>query len=135
MKTRGRYITIVTFVALAKVSAALAAPCAPAAPTTGEFARPQTLAYPDFCNIPAKPTDIPTAQTFKTRVVRTRVAGAAIVRESAPDTFTLSDTVGFAERAKEEATPPPPMSASGGADTEAFVKQSKAKATPPHKPH
>jgi hypothetical protein len=135
MRTPGRYITIVTFVALANAGAAMAAPCAPAAPAAGEFARPQTLAFPDFCDIPAKPTNVPTAQAFRIEVVRTRVAGAVIVSQSAPDTFTLSDTEGFADRAKEEAAPPPPMSAPGAADTEAFVNQSKAKATPPHKPH
>ncbi|HEY1448603.1 MAG TPA: hypothetical protein VGF33_08700 [Caulobacteraceae bacterium] len=134
MKNHGRYITIVTFVALAKVGVAVAAPCAPDAHTTNEFARPQTLAFPDFCDIPAKPKGIPTAQAFRAKVVRTRVAGAVTVQQSAPDTFTLSDTVGFAERAKAEGAPPPPMSPSSEADTEAFVRQSKAKATPPHRP-
>ena len=134
MKSRGRYITIVTFVALANAGDAVSAPCAPAAPVAAEFARPQTLTFPDFCDIPAKPTNVPTAQAFKTEVVRTRVAGAVIVSQSAPDTFTLSDTVGFADRAKEVAAPPPPMSAPSEADTEAFVNQAKAKATPPHKP-
>jgi hypothetical protein len=135
MKSRERYITIVTFVALASAGDALAAPCAPAPASTAEFAATRNLAFPDFCDIPAKPTDVPTAQAFKAKVVRTRLVGAAVVHQSAPDTFSLSDTEGFSERAKEEAAPPPPMSPPGQADTEAFVSQSTAKATPPHKAH
>jgi hypothetical protein len=131
MKTRGRYIIIVTFVAFAKAGAALAAPCAPATTPADPFAAPSNLAYPNFCDIPPKPTDIRSAAAFKTQVVRTRVAGAVIVRRTAPETFTLSGTEGFAESAKREAAPPPPEVAT--TDTEAFVKQSKAKATPPRK--
>jgi hypothetical protein len=134
MKTRGRYIIIVTFVAFAKAGAVLAAaPCAPAAAPADPFAAPSTLAYPNFCDIPPKPTDIRPAAAFKTQVVGTRVAGAVVVRQTAPETFTLSGTEGFADSAKSEAAPPPPQTAPIDADTEAFVKQSKAKATPPRK--
>lgn len=131
MKTPGRYIIIVTFVAFAKAGPALAAPCAPASAATDPFAAPASLSYPNFCDIPPKPTDIRSAAAFKTQVVGTRVAGAVVVRQTAPDTFTLSGTEGFAESAKHEAAPPPPEVAP--TDTEAFVKQSKAKATPPRK--
>jgi len=124
----------VTFVAFAKAGAALAASCAPAAPPPDEFAAPSTLAYPNFCDIPPKPTDVRPAAAFKTQVVRTRMAGAMVVRQTAPDTFTLSGTEGFAESAKREAAPPPPETAPMEGDTEAFVNQSKAKATPPRKP-
>jgi hypothetical protein len=134
MKTPGRYIIIVTFVAFAKAGAVLAAPCAPAAAPHDLFAAPATLSYPNFCDIPPKPTDIRPAAAFKTQVVGTRVAGAVVVRQTAPETFTLSGTEGFAESAKREAAPPPPQTAPD-ADTEAFVKQSKAKATPPRKHH
>jgi len=134
MKTYGRYIIIVTIVALAKAGAVLAAPCASAAAPPGEFTAPSNLTYPNFCDIPPKPTDIRPAAAFKTQVVRTRMAGANVVRQTAPETFTLSDTEGFAESAKREAAPPPPEASASEADTEAFVTQSKAKATPPHKP-
>ena len=134
MKTHRRYITIVTFVALAKAGAVMAAPCAPAPAASDEFAASPTLAFPNFCDIPPKPLDVPTAQTFRTAVVRTRMMGAAVVSLSAPDTFTLSDTAGFVGGARQEATPPPPMTAPSEADTEAFVSKSKAKAMPPHRP-
>ena len=134
MMTYGRYIIIVTFVAFAKAGVVLAAPCAPAAAPSDSFAAPSNLAYPNFCDIPPKPTDIRPAAAFKTQVVGTRVAGAVVVRQTAPDTFTLSGTEGFADSAKREAAPPPAQTAAD-ADTEAFVKQSKAKATPPRKHH
>lgn len=127
----GRYIIIVTFVAFAEAGAVSAAPCAPAAAPTDPFAAPATLSYPNFCDIPPKPTDIRTAAAFKTQVVGTRVAGAVVVRQTAPETFTLSGTEAFAESARNEAAPPPPEIVP--TDTEAFVKQSKAKATPPRK--
>jgi hypothetical protein len=131
MKTPRRYIIIVTFVAFAKAGAVLAAPCAPAAAATDPFAAPASLSYPNFCDIPLKPTDIRPAAAFKAQVVGTRVAGAVVVRQTAPETFTLSGTEGFAESARHEAAPPPPEVTPS--DTEAFVKQSKAKATPPRK--
>ena len=131
MKTPGRYIIIVTFVAFAKAGAVLAAPCAPAVAPIDPFAATASLSYPSFCDIPPKPTDIRPVAAFKIQVVRTRVAGAVVIRQTAPETFTLSGTEAFADSAKHEATPPPPETAP--TDTEAFVKQSKAKATPPLK--
>lgn len=135
MKKHGRYIIIVTFVAFAKAGVVLAAPCAPAAAAPDPFAASSNLAYPNFCDIPPKPSDVRPVAAFKTQVVGTRVAGAVVVRQTAPETFTLSGTEGFAESAKSEAAPPPPQTAPIDADTEAFVKQSKAKATPPRKHH
>jgi hypothetical protein len=129
MKTVGRYIAIVTFIAPG--AAALAAPCAPG--PAGEFAAPATLIYPNFCDIPPKPTDIRPVQAFRTAVVRTRFAGAEIVRESAPDTFSLSGTDSFAESARHEGAPPPPVTAPGGMDSETFAQQAKAKSTPPRR--
>jgi len=133
MKTHVRYMIIVTFVAFAKAGVVLAAPCASVAPTPVEFAAPLTLAYPVFCDIPPKPTDVRPPAAFNTQVVRTRMAGVVVVRQTAPETFTLSGTETFAASAKHEAAPPPPETAPLEGDTEAFVKQSKAKATPPSK--
>ena len=115
MKTHGRYIIIATFVALAKAGAVLAAPCAPAAAAPDPFSAPSSLVYPNFCDIPPKPTDIRPAAAFKTQVVGTRVAGAVVVRQTAPETFTLSGTEGFAEGAKREAAPPRLTLTSSGA--------------------
>lgn len=137
MKTVGRYIAIVTFFALGAPVAGLAAPCAAGPGQADEFTAPATLAYPNFCDIPPKPKDIRPTQAFKAAVVRTRLAGAALVRESGPDTFTLSGTEGFAESAKQAAAPPPPVTTPGGLDTEAFAAGAKAKVTPPprRRPH
>ncbi len=133
MKPVGRYIAIVTFLALAGPAAALAASCAPAAAQADEFKTPANPAYPNFCDIPPKPTDIRPAPALKAAVVRTRFAGAEVVRQSGPDTFTLTGTVPFAESARQQGAPPPPVTSAGGLDTEAFALQAQAKVKPPRR--
>ncbi|MGH7023920.1 MAG: hypothetical protein ACREEB_10060 [Caulobacteraceae bacterium] len=64
-------------------------------------------------------------------MLSTRLAGASVVRETAPSTFSLTGTTGFAKTARREATPPPPMTTASEANTEAFVAKAKAKAKPP----
>lgn len=134
MKNVGRYIAIVTIAAAAGPAFA-AAPCqAPAPAPDAELASQANLTYPEFCAIPAKPKDVRPVEAFRTAVVRTRVAGAIIVRQSAPETFSLTGTEGFAQSAKGQAAPPPAMTLPGEANTEAFVAKSKARATPPKRP-
>jgi hypothetical protein len=89
--------------------------------------------FPDFCSIPPMPTNVPTAQTYKTAVVQTRVAGARLVRRTGPPTWSLQGTAGFAEAGRREAAPPPPMTPAP--DTQAFIDEMRARATPPPKPH
>jgi hypothetical protein len=88
--------------------------------------------YPAFCSIPKPPTDLKSPATIRREVVATRLAGRDLVDETAPATFTLTDTAGFAQRAITEAAPPPPVTTPNDADTEAFVKAARATATPPH---
>jgi len=133
MKTVGRYIAIVTLFALGAPGTVVAAPCGPAADQAGVFTTPANPAYPNFCDIPSKPTDIRSAQTYKAAVVRTRFAGGVLVRESGPDTFSLTGTDAFAESARQEGAPPPPVTTPGGLDTEAFAQSAKAKVTPPRR--
>jgi hypothetical protein len=137
MKNFARYIAIATVISLGR--AADAEPlikCAPPAPPAlaREFQPSGPLAYPTFCAIPPTPTNIPSAQTFKTEVVDTRLLGANLQARTAPDTWSLTGTEDFEAGAIRQATPPPPMTSPGDADTESFVAKSKAKATPPHKP-
>jgi len=98
---------------------------------TAELAAPHP--YPSFCSIPATPTNIRSAQSFKAAVVTTRLSGARLVSRTAPGTWTLADTAAFAQAAANEAAPPPPMGSAP--DTSAFIAQSRARATPPPKPH
>ena len=87
--------------------------------------------YPTFCEIPAAPTGLRNPEGYKALVLDTRLAGARIVVATAPDTFVLADTEGFASAARDAARPPPPMSspADGGADD--FLKSARARALPP----
>jgi hypothetical protein len=96
-----------------------------------EVSRPHP--YPSFCSIPPVPKNVRSAQAFKTAVVATRVAGARLVRRTAPTTWTLEDTPGFARTARSEAAPPPPVPTSG--TTQDFIDKMRARATPPPKPH
>jgi len=138
MKNVARYIAIATIVACGGASAATApgTTCAQSA-TSGEFAAQsgRELTFPNFCDIPTAPNHVRSPEAFRAAVVDTRLVGAAVVRRSAPDTFSLTDTADFTERARREATPPPPMTAPGESDTAAFVAKSKARAAPPPKPH
>lgn len=140
MKNFVRYIAIAAVISLGRAAIAEPTPvvrCASPPPPalSREFQPGGPLAYPNFCAIPPTPTNIPSAQTFKTEVVDTRLAGARLESESAPETWSLTGTEDFESGAIRQAAPPPPMTAPGDADTEAFVAKSKAKATPPHKPH
>ncbi|HEY2178628.1 MAG TPA: hypothetical protein VGH15_08600 [Caulobacteraceae bacterium] len=139
MKNVGRYIAIATVISPAAAAAAepvstvlCASPPPPA--LAREFQLGGPLAYPTFCAIPPTPTNVPTAQAFRAEVIDTRLAGAWLEGQTAPQTWSLSATEDFQSEAIREAAPPPPMTPPGGSDTEAFVAKSKAKVTPPHRP-
>jgi hypothetical protein len=136
MKGVGRYIAIAS-ASLAAIPAAgaIGAPCATA--PTAEFARGANLNYPDFCSIPPVPSDVRPVAAFKAAVVRTRLAGAVVVRQSGAETFSLAGTEAFAEGAKRQATPPSAMTKAETAGTEAFAAAARAKAAPPkrHRRH
>ena len=91
-------------------------------------------AYPTFCSIPPTPVGVRGPGAFRAAVVDTRVAGARLVSQTAPSTFSLGDTDAFAAAQREEAAPPPPMTAPSEADAEAFAKAARARATPPKRP-
>ena len=134
MKNVGRYIAIVTISAGGHAWAAAPMCGQPGAASNPEFAAPRELAFPTFCAIPPSPKSVPSATAFKSAVVTTRLAGADVVRQTAPDTWSLGGSAGFIETARHEAEPPPPMTPPGASSTAAFVAASKAKAKPPPKP-
>ncbi len=90
--------------------------------------------YPTFCSIPPAPRDVASPATVHAEVLDTRLAGRDVVDATAPSTFTLGDTAGFAGRAITEAAPPPPMTTPSEADAEAFAKAARATAIPPKHP-
>jgi hypothetical protein len=138
MNQVGRSIAIATILAGASAAAGETRPhvsCAPPAPPAlaREFQPGGPLAYPTFCAIPVTPT-VPSVAAFRGEVVNTRLAGAWLQRQTAPETWSLTGTEDFQAAAIREAAPPPPMTSAEEANTEAFVAKSRAKATPPKKP-
>ncbi len=126
-------------VPLAAEPALAAQPCA--APARSAILPPDLLAaaasvdsYPTFCSIPATPTDVRAPGDFRSAVVDTRMAGANLVAEDGPSSFSLNGTDDFAAAARGEAVAPPPMTTPQDAPTDAFVKQMRSRATPPPRP-
>ena len=118
----------------------VSAPCASAAtdagvtsPLPADIAGPSASVVhsPTFCQIPQRPKNIRTGGAFKEAVVALRLAGVRLAAQSAPGTFSLEDTDGFASAARAQATPPPPMPPPDGQQTETFIHQARALARPP----
>ncbi len=92
---------------------------------------------PSFIDIPPIPTDVRTPVEFKKAVGSEKLAADKLKRETAPSTWTLSDTEGYASKARKVGKAPPsdiPTEADRAA-TEAFAKAARDRATaPPSKP-
>jgi hypothetical protein len=88
-------------------------------------------------DIPAIPTDVRTPVQFKKAVGAEEAAADKLKRDTAPSTWTLSDTEGYASKARKVGKAPPsdiPTDADRAA-TEAFAKAARDRATaPPSKP-
>jgi hypothetical protein len=113
-------------------ASAAAAP-SPSAPLPEDVAgKPTNLrVFPTFCEIPPRPSKVRTGKAFKEAVVAIRLAGVRLTAETAPGTFSLEDTDGFASAARAQAAPPPPMAPPDGQQTDAFINQARALARPP----
>lgn len=88
---------------------------------------------PDFIDIPAIPTDVRTPVEFKKAVGAERLAADKLKRDTAPATWTLSNTEAYASKARRAAQVPPsdiPTDADRAA-TEAFAKAARDRATAP----
>jgi hypothetical protein len=106
-------------------------PVDPASPVAAEVAKAADAdaKFPSFLDIPDLPKDVRPAETFGKAVADTEAAGEALAKQTAPSTWTLSNTDTFASRAQgragEEDAPRP------GEDTEAYAKRLRERATPP----
>lgn len=90
--------------------------------------------YPTFADIPSAPTDVRALPAFGRAANALEVAGADVIRETAPGTWTLTGTEAFAGRARDMAGPEITGAESTTAATEAFAKAQRARATPPPPP-
>jgi hypothetical protein len=92
---------------------------------------------PSFMDIPAIPTDVRTPVEFKKAVGAEKLAADKLMRDTAPATWTLSNTETYAAKARAVAKVPQsdiPTDADRAA-TEAFAKAARERATaPPSKP-
>lgn len=92
---------------------------------------------PRFIDIPAIPTDVRTPVQFKKAVGAEKIAADKLKRDTAPGTWTLSDTEGYASKARRVAKVPAPAAPTDAdrAATDAFAKAARERATaPPSKP-
>jgi hypothetical protein len=88
---------------------------------------------PRFVDIPPIPTDVRAPVEFKKAVGAEKAAGDKLLRDTAPSTWTLSDTEGYAFKARKVGKAPPadiPTEADRAA-TEAFAKVARDRATAP----
>ena len=100
----------------------------PIAAEVAKTVRPDA-AYPTFVAFPAKPTGLRPTRQYGRDAAAVEASGAQLVKATAEDTWTLTDTEGFAAQGQLEAGPALPPA--NPADTEAFAKDQKARATTP----
>lgn len=90
-----------------------------------------------FSDIPAIPTDLPTADQVRAAVVQQQRAGDALTTATAPGTWELKDSETYAAKARRDAKPPAfeaPTDADRAA-TEAFARDARGRASaPPSQP-
>lgn len=91
------------------------------------------LPTPKFSDVPPRPTDVRTAETYKSQVQGAVVARRGLERwiETNPP-LTTDSTEAFAARAQAAVAPAQASSPSEGtADTEAFAERARERAAPP----
>lgn len=89
-----------------------------------------------FSDIPAIPTDVPTADQVRAAVVAQQRAGDALTVATAPNTWELKDSEIYASKARRDAKPPAfeaPTDADRAA-TEAFARDARGRASAPPSP-
>ncbi len=103
----------------------------PASPVAADVAR-MTRAdakLPTFASIPPTPTDVRPAANYGRAAAALDAAGAQLIRDTGPETWTLQGTDAFAETARKAVGPELPPVAPG--DAEAFARALRERATPP----
>lgn len=106
-------------------------PVDPASPVAAEVAQlgRKDGPFPTFNAIPNPPTDVRPAPRYGKEADRVAEAGAALIRETEPGTWTLQDTDAFAEKARRDAGPA--LDPGDPVQTEAEARALRERATPP----
>jgi hypothetical protein len=115
------------------------APVDPSSPVAAAVASAAKTKGPrrKLSEIPAIPSDIPSADQIRTAVAQQEAAGAAVTRATAPSTWELKETESYAAKARREATPPAfeAPTDTDRANTEAFARAARGRASaPPSQP-
>jgi hypothetical protein len=93
----------------------------------GQVERP----YPKFSDIPEPPTDVRGPRQFAAAAAEVESGRAALERDTAENTWTLTDTLSFASQAEIAAGADPAPTAQDAAATEALARRLRERATPP----
>jgi hypothetical protein len=103
----------------------------PASPVAAEVQRltRDGRPYPKFSDIPAMPKDIRPLALYGSQAQELVQVRDQIVAATAPETWTLSGTEDFANRARRAAPDVP--AAERATDPEAFARELRERATPP----
>jgi hypothetical protein len=107
-------------------------PGSPAAAAIAAQAASRTE-YPTFADIPQLPTDLRSTEGWRMAVAGTEEDREGLLRDTAPSTFSLSDTDAFAARSQAIIAydPADVPTAADAAATEAWAKAMRERATPP----
>ena len=87
--------------------------------------------------IPAIPSDIPSADQIRVAVAQQQAVGDALARATAPSTWELKETESYAAKARRDVTPPAfeAPTDTDRANTEAFARAARGRASaPPSQP-
>jgi len=92
--------------------------------------------FPTFGSIPQAPGDVRSVEGWNIAVNGTEAERAQLLAETAPSTFSLTDTQGFiaAERATLAYDPADVPSAGQAAESAAWARRMRERATPPPRP-
>ncbi|WP_374658884.1 hypothetical protein [Phenylobacterium sp.] len=112
------------------------APIDPASPVAEDVSRMVKASRqdPTFASIPPVPKEERKLADWGKAADQLEIAGAKLDRETAPNTWTLTGTEGFAARARSQAGPDLDTSTSTTTASEAFAKELRERATPPPSP-
>ena len=106
----------------------------PASPVAAEVARvaKADAPFPSFADIPKVPTDVRPLRQYGMAADELERARTQIEQATAPQTWTLENTEGFASQARRAAGPE--LAAPNQADSEAYANELRRRATPPPPP-